>query len=308
MEKIFKTIEEQIEILKSKGLIIEDEYEAGQILLRENYFFISGYRHLFINNASDHNFIVGTTFREIYSLFKFDRHFRNILFKNLLMIENNLKSVTSYQLSKKYGYKEKDYLNPKNFTQEKDKRRRVKDIIEKMKRQIRVNGAHHNATMHYIYNYGYIPMWILVKVLSFGIVCELYTILKPADKIEIAEIFGVSTSELEEYLPLLANYRNLCAHEDIVFEHKTERYISDNHYHEQMRIEKVNGEYIYGKNDIFSLIIILKSLLQKDEFHQMLKEINYEIELLDGRIDSIPIEKILDRMGMPTNYMDILDL
>ena len=75
-----------------------------------------------------------------------------------------------------------------------------------------------------------------------------------------------------------------------------------------MRIEKVNGEYIYGKNDIFSLIIILKSLLQKDEFHQMLKEINYEIELLDGRIDSIPIEKILDRMGMPTNYMDILDL
>ena len=133
MEKIFKTIEEQIDILKSKGLIIEDEYEAGRTLLRENYFFISGYRHLFINTTADHNFIVGTTFNEIYALFKFDRHFRNILFRNLLMIENNLKSVTSYQLSKKYGYKEKEYLNPKNFTQDKDKRRRVKDIIEKMK-------------------------------------------------------------------------------------------------------------------------------------------------------------------------------
>ena len=110
MEKIFKTIEEQIDILKSKGLIIEDEYEAGRTLLRENYFFISGYRHLFINTTADHNFIVGTTFNEIYALFKFDRHFRNILFRNLLMIENNLKSVTSYQLSKKYGYKEKEYL------------------------------------------------------------------------------------------------------------------------------------------------------------------------------------------------------
>ena len=40
----------------------------------------------------------------------------------------------------------------------------------------------------------------------------------------------------------------------------------------------------------------------------MLKEINYEIELLDSRIDSIPIEKVLDRMGVPVNYMDILDL
>lgn len=308
MEKLFKTLEQQIEILKSKGLIIEDEYEAREILLKENYFFLSGYRHLFINANSNRSFIVGTTFRELYSLFLFDRHFRNILFKNLLIIENNLKSVTSYQLSKKYGYKEKDYLNPKNFSQDKEKKRRVKDIIEKMKRQIRVNGAHHNATMHYIYNYGYIPMWILVKVLSFGIVCELYTILKPSDQVEIAEIFGVNTRDLEEYLPLLANYRNLCAHEDIVFEHRTERFISDNQYHEQMGIDKVNGEYIYGKNDIFCLIIILKSLLEKDEFHQMMKEINYEIELLDGRIDSIPIEKILDRMGMPTNYMDIINI
>ena len=308
MEKIFKTIEEQIDILKSKGLIIEDEYEAGRTLLRENYFFISGYRHLFINTTADHNFIVGTTFNEIYALFKFDRHFRNILFRNLLMIENNLKSVTSYQLSKKYGYKKKEYLNPKNFTQDKDKRRRVKDIIEKMKRQIRVNGSHHNATMHYIYNYGYIPMWILVKVLSFGIVCELYTILKQEDKVEIAEIFNVNTSQMEEYLPILANYRNLCAHEDIVFEHRTERFISNTDYHQKMRIEKLNGEYIYGKNDIFSLIIILKSLLDEEDFHQMLKEINYEIELLDSRIDSIPIEKVLDRMGVPVNYMDILDL
>ena len=42
MEKIFKTINEQVEILKDKGLIIEDELEAKEILLRENYFFIMG--------------------------------------------------------------------------------------------------------------------------------------------------------------------------------------------------------------------------------------------------------------------------
>ena len=125
---------------------------------------------------------------------------------------------------------------------------------------------------------------------------------------EIAEIFNVNTSQMEEYLPILANYRNLCAHEDIVFEHRTERFISNTDYHQKMRIEKLNGEYIYGKNDIFSLIIILKSLLDEEDFHQMLKEINYEIELLDSRIDSIPIEKVLDRMGVPVNYMDILDL
>ena len=70
----------------------------------------------------------------------------------------------------------------------------------------------------------------------------------------------------------------------------------------------MDAEYIYGKNDLFAVIIIFKVLLTDDSFRLMLKEIEYEIEKLDGRIDSIPIEKILDRMGFPTNYMDIIDL
>ena len=43
MEKNFKTINEQVEILKNKGLIIEDEISVKETLLRENYFFIMGY-------------------------------------------------------------------------------------------------------------------------------------------------------------------------------------------------------------------------------------------------------------------------
>ena len=308
MEKLFKSLEEQVEILRSKGLIIEDENEAKEVLLRENYFFINGYRVLLMNSYTDKTFIVGSTFRELYGIFLFDRSFRNILFKNLLIIENQLKSVISYQLSKKYGYRDKDYLNPKNFTSDRSKSRRVKDVIEKMKRQIRVNGGHHLATIHYMNNYGYIPLWVLVKVLSFGIVCELYLILKPEDQVAIADIFGISTNYLENFLPILSNYRNLCAHEDIVYEHKTEKGIVNTPYHEKLNIPVMDEEYIYGKNDIFAVLIVLKYLLRVDDFRLMMKEIEYEIEKLDGIVDSIPIEKILDQMGIPANYMELVDL
>ena len=40
--KVFKTIEEQIQILISKGLTIEDYDKTSEILLRENYFFLNG--------------------------------------------------------------------------------------------------------------------------------------------------------------------------------------------------------------------------------------------------------------------------
>ena len=308
MEKLFKTLDEQLSILKDKGLIIEDEEQTKEILLRENYFFINGYRGLRMNSYADRNFIIGSTFRELYSIFLFDRYIRNILFKNLMVIENNLKSIISYQLSKKYGYRDKDYLNPKNFTNDRLKARRVKDVIEKIKRQVRVNGAHHMATMHYINNYGYIPLWVLVKVLSFGIVCEFYSILKPEDQIAIADIFGINTDYMESFLPILSNYRNLCAHEDIVYEHRTEKSIINTPYHEMLEIPRMDNEYIYGKNDMFSVFIILKYLLREDEFRMMMKEVEYEIEKLDGIVNSIPIEKILDKMGMPNNYMKLIDL
>ena len=221
---------------------------------------------------------------------------------------DRLKSIISYQLSKRYGYKEKDYLNYKNFSLDPEKKRRVKDVIEKMKRQIRINTSRHNATMHYLKNYGYIPLWILVKVLSFGMVCELFSILKKEDKLEVASIFNISIQYLEDFLPILSNYRNLCAHEDIVFDHKTERVIPDTDYHKKLNIFRMDDEYIYGKNDIFSVIIIFKFMLSSDEFRLMIKEFEYEFQKLDGMVDSIPVEKILDTMGIPKNYMDIVDM
>ena len=73
-----------------------------------------------------------------------------------------------------------------------------------------------------------------------------------------------------------------------------------------MNIPKMDGEYIYGKNDLFAVIIIFKILLNESNFRLMMKEVEYEIELLDGRIDIIPINKILDRMGFPKDYIDII--
>ena len=308
MDKKFKTLQEQVDILESKGLLIEDRDECIDILLRENYFFINGYRHLLMKSPQDRNFVVGSTFRELYSIFLFDRYLRNIIFKNLLIVENNMKSIISYQLSKKYGYREKDYLNAKNFTNDPDKSRRVKDLINKMKRQIRVNGQQHTATMHYITNYGYIPLWVLVKLLSFGVISDLFTVLKPEDKVGIADIYDVEVSQLEDFLPILANYRNLCAHEDILYDHRTDKSIDNNIYHEKLGILKMDDEYIYGKNDIFAVVIILKYLLMDAEFRLMMREIDYEIGQLDSRIDSVEINVILNKIGFPSNWRDIVDL
>ncbi len=305
IEKQFKNLDEQIEILKHRGMVIKDEDYTKAILLRENYFFLNGYRHLFMKRREDNDYLDGTTFEELYSLFLFDRSIRNVIFKYLLVIENNLKSITSYQLSKKYGYRERDYLKPKNFTQNPDKQRQLNDLLKKMKRQIRVNGSQHTATLHYVSNYGYIPLWILVKVLSFGIVSELYSVLKSEDQRDIAKIYGVDVDDFQTYLPILANYRNLCAHEDILFENKTQKAIDDTIYHKLLDIPKNEDDYIYGKNDLFALIIIMKQMLHTEDFKNMTMELDNIIQTLNYNLTTINIDKVFKRMGFPLNWKEL---
>ncbi len=307
-DKQFKNLDEQIEIFKFKGLKIEDEEYAKEVLLRENYFFLTGYRHLFMQNENNKVYIEGTTFEELYSLFLFDREFRNIIFKNLLIVENNAKSIFSYQLSKKYGYKENDYLKPANFDMSPEKSRQVNDLIKKMKRQVRVNGYQHSATMHYLNNYGYIPLWVLVKVLSFGIISEFYSILKRDDKVAIAKIYNIDVEDLINYLSILANYRNVCAHEDILYENKTQRSINNTVYHILLGIEKEDGEYVKGKNDLFALIIILRQILTNEGVKNLILELDRLIENLKINLHTIPIEKVLDRMGFPNNWKEIANI
>ncbi len=308
MQKTFKTIDEQIQILRDKGLIIDDEDLTKEILLRENYFFISGYRHLFLDGIKSKRFRPGTNFRELYAMFNFDRQLRNIIFKNLLIIENNMKSIFSYQLSKNYGFKEKDYLKPSNFNTNPEKSRQVNDLLRKIKRQIRVNGGQHSATTHYIYNYGYIPLWIVVKVLSFGIVCELYSIMKKKDQEEIANIYNMKVDDLLSYLPILANYRNLCAHEDILYDNRTAVNIDTTKYHTMLELPQLDGEYTFGKNDLFALIIIMKFLLRDDEFRLLIKEIDYEKSVLAGKLEVIDIEDVMSFMGFPRNYTELINM
>lgn len=79
MEKEFKTIEEQIKILKNRNLIV-DEIQAKKIFKENNYYYvINGYKDLFIDKSKlEEKYIQNVNLNEIYSLYKFDIDLRMI--------------------------------------------------------------------------------------------------------------------------------------------------------------------------------------------------------------------------------------
>ena len=85
-------------------------------------------------------------------------------------------------------------------------------------------------------------------------------------------------------------------------------FIDDTKYHSLLNVEKINDEYIYGKNDLFALLIIIRQLLTQNEVKNLILEIEHVLNNLEYNLKSISIDKVLDRMGFPPNWKDIADI
>ena len=96
----YKNIDDQINMIKDKNILIRNEKKAKDILLRENYYnLITGYKNVFIdikNNSENLDKCSEETyFEEIYAVYKFDRELKNIMLNYISIVEINIKSFIS---------------------------------------------------------------------------------------------------------------------------------------------------------------------------------------------------------------------
>lgn len=309
MEKVFKTVHEQIKLLKSRQLKIENINSALKILENNNYYYlINGYKNLFIDFSSNtEKYIDGTTIEEIYDLYEFDRKIRIIFLEYILLIERKIDTYIAYEFSKEHGYK--DYLIPDNF----DYNKKNKKIVDKLLKDINLEILHqyknsNKMIKHYIDTYNYIPLWVLIRILSFGKVSKFYSIMKQKEKNKISKKFNIKSEILKIYLTNLGEIRNICAHDEKLYDVSLRFKISSNSYHSMLKIEKVKGNYKNGVQDLFSIVLILKIMLEKEQFNKFYKSLIKNIQELKKKINNIEFIKVLDKMGFPKNYKKLLNL
>ena len=140
-DKDFKTIDEQIEILRSRGLTIEDEAEAKDFLLRNNYYRVSGYSLTLRKNDV---FAKSATFQNIENIYNFDHEFRHIILHHIETIEVQMKSIYAYEFTKVYG--PLGYLDAANFSNQ----AKHKEIVDKANQQKRQRLAHEAYLKHFM--------------------------------------------------------------------------------------------------------------------------------------------------------------
>lgn len=324
--KDFKTYEEQISILKLRGIVIDDEEKTIEILSECNYYnLINGYKELFIkrtHNIEDENeninieeYKKNVNFIEIYSLYKFDSEIKRIFLNKILKVENILRSLIAYHFSKIHGndnylkFDSFDNLRNVNAPEKtvKDRAIYIHALISSINQTLAKSILKKDYISHYITKYGFVPLWVLVNILTFGTLSKFYDLMYQPERVEISKYFNVKENELSQYIKLMASYRNLCAHDERLYNTKlgTTYSISDTIYHEQLHIPKKNGRYAYGKNDLFALMITLKTLLSREEFLNLYNVVNHQVYRLEANLKSININDVYEMMGFPTTWRSI---
>ena len=223
------------------------------------------------------------------------------------MIENEIDTYIAYEFSKSYGHK--NYLLPTNFCNSNSKQFLIESFINDVDLEIGYQYKNCNEMIiHYLDNYKYVPLWVLVRILSFGKISKFYSLMKPKEQNEISRKYNLRIHEFRIILHNLTLIRNVCAHDEKLYDIKIKNRISSTIYHKKLKIDNKNGNYQYATRDLFSIIIILKLLLEKEQFSRFYNEIIKSIEELKKELHTISIDKVLYKMGFPQNYKKLLKL
>lgn len=284
--KQYKNPNELLKYLISKGVMIYDKNDALDKIKKYSYYsIINGYKTVF--KTIDNNYKENVAFDEIYALFEFDKNLRLIFLKYILEIETVIKSLLAEILSSKYGIK--DYLIVNNFDDAVDEMV-IQKLIDKINEEIDKQYGKQEALTHYINEYGFVPPFVLTKILTLGELSRLYTMLKQVDRQSISKEFKISDKLLKQIMKNITMVRNICAHNDRLFS-----------FHSKFLIAFKNIDKNYNnKDNSTNLYMIMRSmqlLLDKGKKLEFENLINAEIVKLEGRLNSIDIDIILYLMG-----------
>ena len=226
--KPFKTLDEQIEILIKRGVIIKDRKDAKSKLMKYNYFdLINGFETTLLKTKNPKSFDK-IHFNDFYSLYNFDARLTNEFLIAIFEFESKLRSSISYHFTKRYCNSSKDTMNYTNSTYYKNPfpNHKYKKYWAKKFYQFPYfsnNGSNFISDLKrrkdYVAVYDKPPLWIVIKTMPLGSLFFNFIFLDDDVKEDVLNDFGLTLNDSDfmiQSIHVIKELRNTCAHLELV--------------------------------------------------------------------------------------------
>lgn len=263
--KEFKTFSQQIQLLESRGIVFNkiSKQDAEEKLSNISYYKLSSYIKTFEVSVDKYN---QTDFQEALDLYYFDRKLSRLLFELIERIEISFKTSLAYYIAE---YIEKNstekvktflYLNLKNWVNPCELRDPIKALKKELSfKETIASYTSRNArgcVSYYFNKYTeehFIPIWMLIEVIDFGVGCNMYEDANTNIKIKVANKFKVSShKDFGFYLRTLKFVRNRLAHNGVIWNLKLVNQINNK---DMVLLDVERGS-------IFAVIVLIVNLMK----------------------------------------------
>jgi abortive infection bacteriophage resistance protein len=218
------SFDDQVQLLKSRRMIIDDPVAAAQLLSAVGYYRLSGYWYPYRRQLGptqrDDQFVEGTTFNTVVRLYDADRRLKLHVLDAIERVEIALRVKIGFTLGKRGAYA---HLHPTNldgqFTRSNGRQPSKYDdwLAKLLSAQAR---SSEEFIVHFQQKYdGRLPVWVATEIMDFGTTAHLYRGLKAADRnaiareLDVVDRHGLGNGHaLGNWLRVLNYVRNTCAH------------------------------------------------------------------------------------------------
>lgn len=286
------SFEEQLDKIKSHGIIVNDKQRAIEKLEQINYYRLTGYALQFRVEPNKSEYVVGTTFDNIYKLYIVDEKLRNLC---RIYIE---KAEIYYKTQIAYGFSiMKCLIPPHNQHYDRNNfynKSGYDEVMENLKKEKNYYKDSLVVKHHKNKYDSRMPLWVMVELMSFSNLSKLYSSMYISEQNIIANNIGIGRDTLANHLHCISVLRNKCAH--AVRLYNTEFYPPARFTKEFL---KKNRQI--KNNSLFAYILIL--LKRLPEQNSKIKFITELQEVINEHKEYIDMKLI----GFPENYIEVLN-
>lgn len=295
-----RTIEEQVSLLRAKGMEFEDLGEAKALLARISYFRLKYFWTDLIDDSTDGDFLPDTSFDMVMKRYNFDHNLRLVFFDAIEMIEVAFRAKIINHMSKAAG-NGLWYLDASLF----EDADRHQEFVLNLKYEF--ERSTEPFAKKYIENHpnwqgdsfeGDNPdAWMIIEVATFGTLSKMYKNLKNQlpQKSAIANDFGLySTREFSNWIEIISLMRNIIAHHSRLWNRALSKKISNIKGHRDLWLNNEFSEMQKKKPYAVTcaLVYLCRAVSGSKSIQEKVKA------LFETSSQVIPIHKI----GIPINW------
>ncbi len=238
-QKTFRTYKEQLDFMRSRGIVIEDEKEAIETLSTFSYYSLVNLNKHLYGGLMERQFVGNPSLLDLQLAHMLNMSFYQVVLKGILYVEASFKTKLAYLISRKYGVMSRhDISDPNNNflyrgyyeNSQPHTTNTLRSLLGKL-RYLQSEEDEKSYSHHFLLANRQLPPWIFIHDVEFGVAIQWYNILREQDKNEVCEkmIWGetehrphdISIEKAKDFLAaalqVLREYRNTIAHGQRVF-------------------------------------------------------------------------------------------